>query len=52
MNGAVAARGFAVLGYDVRYFLPDGLPQTPVTPETVVVGGMGTVRAALDQIDV
>ena len=52
VNGAVAARGFAVLGYDVRYFLPADLAQTPLTPETVVVGGMGTVRAALEQIGI
>ena len=52
VNGAVAARGFTVLGYDERYFLSSDLTQTPVTAETVVVGGMGTVRAALEQIGI
>jgi hypothetical protein len=49
-NGASAARGFAFLGYEVRFFLPEELPDLPLTPETVVVGGMGTVQAALSRI--
>ncbi len=48
-SGAVAARGFAFLGYDVRYFLLDELPGLTLTPETVVVAGMGTMRAAIEQ---
>jgi len=50
VNGSVAARGFAVLGYEVRFFRPAELPALSLTPETVVVGGMGTVRAALEQM--
>jgi hypothetical protein len=49
-NGAAAARGFAYLGYEVRYFKPGELAALPLTAETIVVGGMGTVRAALEQI--
>ena len=49
-SGAVAARGFKFLGYDVRYFLPEELPDLPLTPETLVVGGMGTTRAAIEQV--
>ena len=48
-NGAVAARGFQFLGYEVRYFLPEELPALTLTPETPVVGGMGTTRAAIEQ---
>ena len=48
-SGAVAARGFAFLGYDVRYFLPDELPKLMLTPEVIVVGGMGTTRAAIER---
>ena len=49
-SGAVAARGFAFLGYDVRFFLPEELPGLPLTPDTLVVGGMGTMRAALERV--
>ena len=49
-NGAMASRGFAFLGYDVRFFLPEELPTLPLTPETIVVGGMGTTRTALEQV--
>jgi hypothetical protein len=49
-NGVAAARGFQFLGYDVRYFLPEELPELPLTPETPVVGGMGTTRAAIEQV--
>lgn len=49
-NGAAAARGFAALGYDVRYFRRDELGSLPLTPGTVVVGGVGTVRAALERV--
>lgn len=48
-SGAVAARGFAFLGYDVRYFLPDELPDLALTPEAIVVGRMGTTRAAIER---
>jgi len=49
-SGAVAARGFAFLGYDVRYFLPEELPGLALTPEVIVVGGMGTTRAAIERV--
>lgn len=49
VNGAVAARGFEVLGYSVRFFRPADLPDLSLGPGAVVVGGMGTVRAALEQ---
>lgn len=48
-SGAVAARGFAFLGYDVRYFLPDELPELALMPQVIVVGGMGTTRAAIER---
>lgn len=51
-NGAVAARGFAVLGFDVRFFQRNELPALGLTSDSVVVGGMGTVRQALEQIGV
>ena len=52
VNGSVAARGFEVLGYAVRFFQPADLPGLPLGPGAVVVGGMGTVRAALEQAGV
>lgn len=51
-NGAVAARGFEYLGYEVRYFTRDELPSLPLTSATPVVAGVGTVIAALDQMGV
>ena len=48
-SGTVAARGFAFLGYDVRYFLPEELPGLALTPEVIVVGGMGTTQAAIER---
>jgi len=52
VNGAVAARGFEVFGYAVRFFRPAELPGLSLGPGAVVVGGMGTVRAALEQVGV
>ena len=52
VNGPVAVRGFAVLGYKVRFFQPAELSALSLTPETIVVGGMGTVRAALERVGV
>lgn len=49
-SGAVAARGFAFLGYEVRFFPPEELSALTLTPDTVVVGGMGTMRAALERV--
>lgn len=46
-HGAVAAKGFELLGFDVRYFHREELDQLALSTATVVVGGMGTVRAAL-----
>ena len=49
-SGAVASRGFAFLGYDVKYFLPEELPDLALSPEVIVVGGMGTTRAAIERV--
>lgn len=49
-NGAAAARGFEILGYEVRRFRPAELPSLALTADTVVVGGVGTVRAALERL--
>ena len=49
-SGATAARGFAFLGYDVRYFRPEELPELPLSADTVVVAGMGTMRAAIERV--
>jgi hypothetical protein len=51
-SGASAARGFAYLGYEVRYFRPAELPDLPLTTETVVVGGMSVVLGATERIGV
>lgn len=51
-NGASAARGFSYLGYEVRYFRPAELSGLPLTPATVVVGGMPVVFDALERIGV
>lgn len=51
-NGAVAARGFEHLGYEVRYFSRDELPALPLSNATPVVAGVGTVMAALEQMGV
>jgi hypothetical protein len=51
-NGAAAARGFSFLGYDVRLFRPAELPDLPLTPETIVVGGVPTIHTALERIGV
>ena len=52
VNGAVAARGFEVLRYAVRFFRPADLSCLSLGPGAVVVGGMGTVRDALEQIGI
>lgn len=51
-NGAVAARGFEHLGYEVRYFTRGELPTLPLNSQTPVVAGVGTVMAALEQMGV
>lgn len=51
-NGEVAARGFTYLGYEVHLFVKTDLAKQEITPDTVVVGGMGTVHAALEQIGI
>jgi hypothetical protein len=52
VNGMAAAKGFAFLGYTVRLFRRAELPSLPLTHNTIVVGGMGTVRAALEQLGI
>lgn len=49
-HGAVAAKGFELLGFEVRYFHREELKRLALSTATVVVGGMGTVRAALIQL--
>ncbi len=51
-NGAVAARGFEHLGYEVCYFTRDELPALSLSNATPVVAGVGTVMAALEQMGV
>ena len=52
VNGMAAAKGFAFLGYSVRFFESKDLATLPLTRETIVAGGMGTVRSALEQIGI
>jgi hypothetical protein len=47
-----AAKGFAFLGYTVRFFRRADLPSLSLTRDTVVAGGMGTVREALELIGI
>jgi hypothetical protein len=49
-SGAAAARGFAFLGYEVRFFRSAELMDLPLTPMTVVVGGVRTVQNALEKL--
>lgn len=51
-HGAAAGRGFELLGYELRYFGREQLNELPLTPETVVVGGVGTVYSALELLKV
>lgn len=51
-NGTAAARGFEMLGYNVQLFERSEVDKLLLTPETVVVGGVGTIRAALARIGV
>jgi hypothetical protein len=50
VNGMAAAKGFEFLGYTVHFFRRADLPHLRLTPDTIVVGGTGTVRAALEQL--
>jgi hypothetical protein len=51
-NGAVAAQGFKHLGYTVRWFTRDELPQLDVQWDTPVVAGVGTVLKALQKLGI
>jgi len=51
-SGTVAARGFEYLGFTVRFFRPEEMPEIAINPSTIVVGGLGTVRAALERIGI
>jgi ATP-grasp domain, R2K clade family 3 len=51
-NGAVAARGFAYLGYTIQYFTKEALASLSVTPNDIVVAGVGTMHAVFDQMGV
>lgn len=48
--GAAAARGFELLGWSVRYFGRAELNALELGVSDVVVGGAGTVRAALQKL--
>jgi len=45
-----AAKGLAILGHTVRFFQRSDLPTLPLTRDTIVAGGTGTVSAALAQL--
>jgi hypothetical protein len=51
-SGAVAARGFELLGWEVRLFERPELDQLSLEPGALVVGGAGTVRVALEKLGV
>jgi hypothetical protein len=51
-NATVAAKGFAALGYELRYFQRGQLCDLPLTPNTVVAGGMGMMRAAFESMGI
>jgi hypothetical protein len=51
-NGVAAAQGFTHIGYDVQYFTKEEMSNLPLTPETIVVAGIGTTHAAFAQIGV
>jgi len=51
-NGAAAARGFEMLGYGVQFFHRTELDSLPLTSDSIVVGGVGTIRAALERVGV
>lgn len=48
--GAAAARGFEDLGYEVQFFKRSALAGLVLASGTVLVGGTGTTRSALEQI--
>ena len=48
-NGAVASRGFLLLGYEVRYFRPEELSRLGIDDAQVMAGGMGIMRKALER---
>lgn len=50
-NGAVAAKGFAILGYSIHYFKPEEVESLTLSEDTIVVGGVGTVRKALATLE-
>jgi hypothetical protein len=52
VNGAAAERGFRYLGYETRRFLRAEVDTLPLTPETVVVGGMGCLHAVWERLGV
>ncbi|MGC4044467.1 MAG: ATP-grasp domain-containing protein [Armatimonas sp.] len=52
VNGAAAAKGFDYMGYEVRPFRHSELDSLELTPDTPVIGGMGTVKAALARLGV
>jgi len=49
-HGAAAARGFETLGYRVHFFQRSELESVELAPNAVVVGGVGTIRAALERL--
>lgn len=51
-NGFTASEGFRALIYDVRTFISDEFEAVPLSPESIVVGHIGTVWQALAKLGV
>ena len=51
-NVFVVFEGFRALGYKIKTFVLDGLATLPLSPDTIVVGNIGTVWRALKKLGV
>lgn len=52
VNSFTASEGFRALGYEVGTFVSDELETLPLSPESIVVGHIGTVWWALSELGV
>lgn len=52
VNGAAAAKGFEYMGYEIHPFRYAELESLELSPDTPVIGGMGTVKGALTRLGV
>lgn len=52
VSGAAGERGFASLGYPTQRFLRAQIADLPLSPENIVVGGLGCLHAVWEQIGV